>query len=395
MVTMDADLTAAATEAGIDLTTDPVMKYLKAIKIMTSSAISVYFQDDASVVDLVKKLEGKLTYKGNDYDLGGEDVNAVMAQWKVLYGETRAKYQARLAATTSTSPPASATPTSSVTSTDKDNVPKTLPQGVYAQLINDYNNITLDGEKRTFPEKILLGADKVLARMYHEHHTCKRYTAVTLGEIMSQRVFTSLGTVNANRKKDDLDKRLIVDNKQQLVTKEPPDWDVRGISMILDGIEAVKWAWILIKFGAEKSVIKYCDWFTTLVRKNNTRLAQIKTLWETFAWDIAMRMRQNETFPIITDKIMQDLTTVNDALMCSPPRRSSAPTRNNSDGGHQKVNQERARATRARRRGRASSGNGHNRHGQPRGRHPSSRLSRPPRPSQHRYRCNNDNTADL
>ena len=272
-------------------------------------------------MDLVKKLEGKLTYKGNDYDLGGEDVNAVIAQWKVLYGETRAKYQARLAATASSPPSASATPTATSTSTDKDNVPKTLPQGVYAQLIKDYNNITLDGEKRTFPEKILLGADKVLARMYHEHHTSKHYTAVTLGEIMSQRVFTSLGTVNANRKKDDLDKRLIVDNKQQLVTKEPPDWDVRGISMILDGVEAVKWAWILIKFGTEKSVIKYCEWFTTLVRKNNTRLAQIKTLWETFAWDIAMRMRQNETFPVITEEIMQDLTTVNDALMQSPKKK--------------------------------------------------------------------------
>ena len=48
--------------------------------------------------------------------------------------------------------------------------------------------------------------------------------------------------VNSNRKKDDLDKRLIVDNKQQLVTKEPPDWDVRGSPMIQDGIEAVKWA---------------------------------------------------------------------------------------------------------------------------------------------------------
>ena len=180
---------------------------------------------------------------------------------KVLYGETRAKYQARLAATTSSPPSTPATPTATSASTDKDNVPKTLPQGVYAQLIKDYNNITLDGEKRTFPEKILLGADKVLARMYHEHHTSKRYTAVTLGEIMSQRVFTSLGTVNANRKKDDLDKRLIVDNKQQLVTKGPPDWDVRGISMILDGSEAVKWAWILIKFGTEKSVIKHCDWF--------------------------------------------------------------------------------------------------------------------------------------
>ena len=60
MVTADADLTAAATEAGIDMTTDPVLKYLRAIRITTSSAISVYFQDDAAVTDLVKKIEGKI-----------------------------------------------------------------------------------------------------------------------------------------------------------------------------------------------------------------------------------------------------------------------------------------------------------------------------------------------
>ena len=73
--------------------------------------------------------------------------------------------------------------------------------------------------------------------------------------------------------------------------------------MIMGGIEAVKWARILIKIGAEKSVIKYCDWFATLVRKNKNRLLQIKTLWEPFAWDIAMRMRRSETFAVIPDEI--------------------------------------------------------------------------------------------
>ena len=277
MVTADADLTAAAAEAGIDVTTDPVLKYLRAIRITTSSAISIYFQDDAAVTDLVKRIEGKITYKGHGYDLNGEDVNAVIAQWKVLYAEVRNKYQQRLSASTTPGTSTTPTPATTSTTTDKDAIPKTLPPGVHTQLVEDYNNITLDGEKRTSPEKILLGADKVLARMYHEHHTSKHYTAVTLGEIMSQRVLTSLGTVNSNRKKDDLDKRLILDNKQQLVAKEAPDWDVRGVSMIMDGIEAVKWAWILIKIGAEKAVIKYCDWFTTLVRKNNNRLHQIKT----------------------------------------------------------------------------------------------------------------------
>ena len=85
------------------------------------------------------------------------------------------------------------------------------------------------------------------------------------------------------------------------------------------GIEAVKWAWILIKFGTEKAVIKYREWFTTLVRKNNSRLPQIKTLWERFA--IATRTRQSETFSVIAEEIAQDLTTVNDALTQSPKKK--------------------------------------------------------------------------
>ena len=91
--------------------------------------------------------------------------------------------------------------------------------------------------------------------------------------------------------------------------------------MIQDGIDAVRWAWILIKFGTEKAVNKYCDWWITLVRRNSAKLPQIKTLRESFAWDIAMRMRQTETFNTITDELMADLSTVNDALMQSPRKK--------------------------------------------------------------------------
>ena len=231
------------------------------------------------------------------------------------------KYQASVAAVTPTPTPTQTPMAAASSTTDKDTIPKTLPAGVYNQLVKDYNDVTLNGEKREFPERVLLGADKVLARMHHEHTVSKHYTAVTLGEIMSQRVFTALGAVNAARKKDDLDKRLVVDSKHQLVSKEPSDWDV---NMIQDGIDAVRWAWILIKFGTEKAVNKYCDWWITLVRRNSNKLPQIKTRWESFAWDIAMIMRQTETFSTITDELMADLSTVNDTL-CNPPRRSREP----------------------------------------------------------------------
>ena len=81
-----------------------------------------------------------------------------------------------------------------------------------------------------------MGADKILARMYHEQTVTKHYTAVTLGEIIAHRVFTSLGSVNSARKKDNVDRKIALDNTHQLVTKEPEDWDVRGSMMIQDGI---------------------------------------------------------------------------------------------------------------------------------------------------------------
>ena len=221
MVTADADLTAAAQKAGVDLATDPVMLYLKATKIQTSSSIAVYFKDIDAIQATVQKLVAGVNVRGAGCKLGTEDPDAINAAWIVRYEIVKMKYQASITAAApalapsapSTTPPASST-------TDKDNIPKTLPAGVYNQLVKDYNDVTLKGEKRAFPEKVLLGADKVLATVHHEHTVSKHYTAVTLGEIMSQRVFAALGA-NTNW------------------SKEPSDWDVRGLNMIQDGVDAV------------------------------------------------------------------------------------------------------------------------------------------------------------
>ena len=327
------------------------MAYLKAIKVQTSSTITVYFKDVPAVQTTIQKLAAGINVRGTEYKLGSEEPDAVAASWIVLYEIVKMKYQASIVAATPSPTPTSTPMATASSATDKDTIPKTLPAGVYNQLVKDYNDVTLNGERREFPERVLLGADKVLARMHHEHTISKHYTAVTLGEIMSQRVFTALGTVNAARKKDDLDKRLVVDSKHQLVSKEPSDWDVRGLNMIQDGIDAVRWAWILIKFGTEKAVNKYCDWWITLVRRNSNKLPQIKTLWESFAWDIAMRMRQSKTFNTITEELMADLSTVNDALIQAPKKKQR--TTDNNDRY-----QERTKGNKANGKGRGYKGRG-------------------------------------
>ena len=140
----------------------------------------------------------------------------------------------------SSSAGASPSPTPSPAQPDKDTIPKSLPTGVYSKLVEDYNSITIDGVRRTFPEKQLLGAEKVLARMYHEHHTSKVYTATPLGEIMAQRVWTSFNTINSNRKKNSSEKKLILDDKNQISEKFQEDWDVGGQWMLIDATQAIR-----------------------------------------------------------------------------------------------------------------------------------------------------------
>ena len=69
---------------------------------------------------------------------------------------------------------------------DTSTVPIRIPSRLWDQQIRRYNNITIAGRDRTFPEAMLAGADKVLARVHHEHTVSKQYTPVGLGEIRSE-----------------------------------------------------------------------------------------------------------------------------------------------------------------------------------------------------------------
>ena len=67
---------------------------------------------------------------------------------------------------------------------------KDLP-GVEPAEVNIYEERRLDRKRRVSHE--LLGAEKVLARMWFEHTTSKMYTPVTLDEIVSRRTWTAAG----------------------------------------------------------------------------------------------------------------------------------------------------------------------------------------------------------
>jgi len=309
----DQVLADAATLAAIDTNIDVIAKYLHAIGIRSHATVASFISDDSIVDELITKLKAGVNVGTTEYKLPDDtEESALKAQWLVLSRHCRKEYQSSFSQVSPTT--TTTTPISSTTPLDRDVVPKSLPAGVYAKLVEDYNKITLDGVRRRFPEKQLLGAEKVLARMYHEHHTSKLYTATPLGEIMAQRVWTSFDTINSNRKKDPSEKKLIINEKNQISEKSQDDWDVRGQWMLIDATQALRWAWILLKYDSETAINKYVDWFQGLIRKNSYRIPNVKMLWEDFAWDIAMRMRSNETFHVITDELMVDITKVNEIL---------------------------------------------------------------------------------
>ncbi len=117
--------------------------------------------------------------------------------------------------------------TASPSSKDPDDkIPKTLPPGVYNELIEQYNKVTTHGQRRAFPEKQLLGAEMIIARMWYEHNKSKCYTGVTLGELLQHRHFTATGNIN-NRVSDKKHETILtIDSEAKtLVEKNKADWD--------------------------------------------------------------------------------------------------------------------------------------------------------------------------
>lgn len=53
-----------------------------------------------------------------------------------------------------------------------------------------------------------------------------------------------------------------------LVQQEQKDWGPQTSMIILDALDAIQWAWILIQIGTENEVTTYIDRFKTLTRRN-------------------------------------------------------------------------------------------------------------------------------
>ena len=83
---------------------------------------------------------------------------------------------------------------------NKERAPKKLGQGIWQKQIAMYEEA--QSPPRLFPQKMIAGADEVLAQMLWEHETSKVYSELGLGEVIAVRMYDSCGHVNKYRNKN-------------------------------------------------------------------------------------------------------------------------------------------------------------------------------------------------
>ena len=145
---------------------------------------------------------------------------------------------------------------------------------------------------------MIVGAEKVLCRVV-DQKVSKMYNPVFMGEILALRAFT---------KTDDLHKiaRTIARQEQKVgldfshmndvsFKAKSVFLDPRSQWAILDGIEAVKWLYVLADYIHEPQFALLEAHFATLVRKYPNALDQVKSKWDATLWTIAIGMRDGES----------------------------------------------------------------------------------------------------
>ena len=89
---------------------------------------------------------------------------------------------------------------------------------------------------------------------------------------------------------------------------------------VLDGLEAIRLAWVLTGLGAEEDVDASFYWWDKKVRARNVNIEALVQYWTSTATTLAMEMRQRRTFKEVTSGVMSDISAFLEAMAAPPPR---------------------------------------------------------------------------
>ncbi|CAE6943486.1 unnamed protein product [Symbiodinium sp. CCMP2592] len=218
-----------------------------------------------------------------------------------------------------TASPVAGTLTLAACSTEPAKVPKHLPPGEWRKMIDRYNAVLINGEARLpFPEQELLGAESVVARVLYEHRTSKLYCPVGLGEVLQRRSFQSNGEVNPLAKRARSSKLSVEDGvlKEEAVAED--EWVPRGYMSVMDGLNSIRWLYVLCEIGSETAVHAYFDSMIKRSRTRNVQVEQFKAYFEKASWRLCAMLRANKTWKEASEEILNDVTAFQEALMKEP-----------------------------------------------------------------------------
>ena len=297
-----ADLAAQAA-AGPD-----VLAYLKARGIDRTATLALIASAEDAFIRAVADpfvnghAVGGTTHKAKDGE--GDIARAIMLH---MWMEAKRQWQARVAVPTpSPSTPATTTTTSTTSSSTDEKPPKHFT--AWAQCVENYNAKLLDGKRRRFPTNMLVGAEEVLARLYHEHTKSKLYTPLGLGKILSRRTFTpgkSMNPLAQMRAANAASAVQALRLEHGELASSKPEWMPRSMIAVMDGADAAK-----------EDVEQYVEWYKAKARSRPDALQQVHDYyWYACAWRIALAMRLGTSFADITRNIMADVTAFQEAVL--------------------------------------------------------------------------------
>ncbi|CAE7869448.1 unnamed protein product, partial [Symbiodinium necroappetens] len=105
-----------------------------------------------------------------------------------------------------------------------------------------------------------------------------------------------------------------------VAAEEKKSWESRHVMAVLDGLEAIRLAWVLTGLGAEEDVDAYISWGDKKVRARNVNIVALVQYWTSTATTLAMEMRQRRTFKEVTSGVMSDISAFLEAMAAPPPR---------------------------------------------------------------------------
>eukprot|EP00438_Fugacium_kawagutii_P021843 Skav233012 [mRNA] locus=scaffold909:68906:88437:+ [translate_table: standard] len=317
-----------------------VMQYLDARGIRTAPTLALIASDaDAFEKTVVMPLLSGFSKGGVNIKLTEEEKPIAKAVLLRMWAESKLQWQQRNssapAPATSTPTPATLTSASAATvpgasSSGNDKPPKTLPPQIWNQQIQKYNAILVGTRPRRFPEMEILGTESILARIHFEHVTSKQYTPVGLGELLAKRSFAAGGEINPLSRNPRKSGTIYIEDEKLVQDDTEKPWQPRSVLAVMDGANAIRWAWVLLELGEEDQIHDYIDWFIGKARSRPQRLDQLRQFWDAASWKMCMRMRSGKLFGEAASIIMSDVDTFHEYMAKEPvhdPKASA--TKNN------------------------------------------------------------------